>query len=138
MRPRSGPEASNRNLPALNVAAYAMLWLASYQSDPKRHQQGIFEPAKWRTDKRTMEGRHGYVMRNPLLDDLEAAVELLHKSADALGVGPVGEAAIEERFREEGVYRMHCPEPEVLATSFYVVPPMYTRSQPGSSRLPVP
>ena len=49
-------EASNRNLPALNVAAYSMLWLASYQSDPKRHQQGIFEPAKWRTDKPTMQG----------------------------------------------------------------------------------
>ena len=49
-------EASNRNLPALNVAAYSMLWLASYQSDPKRHQQGIFEPAKWRTDKRSMQG----------------------------------------------------------------------------------
>ena len=49
-------EASNRNLPALNVAAYSMLWLASYQIDPKRHQQGIFEPAKWRTDKRSMQG----------------------------------------------------------------------------------
>ena len=35
----------------------------------------------------TMKDRNGCVMRNPLLDDLEAAVELLHKSADALGVG---------------------------------------------------
>lgn len=43
-------KASNENLPAINVAAYSMLWLAALESN---HQQGpvaLLEPAKWRRD----------------------------------------------------------------------------------------
>lgn len=42
--------ASNRNLPAINVAAYSMLWLASLEANPSQKIENLLPPAKWRAD----------------------------------------------------------------------------------------
>lgn len=43
-------ESSNRNLPAISVAAYSMLWLAALESHGDQDSVRIMQPPKWRRD----------------------------------------------------------------------------------------
>jgi hypothetical protein len=45
--------ASNKNLPAINVAAYSMLWLAALEMDPQQRLAPVLPPPKWRRDLRS-------------------------------------------------------------------------------------
>ena len=42
--------ASNKNLPAINVASYSMLWLAALEMDPQQRLAPVLPPPKWRRD----------------------------------------------------------------------------------------
>ena len=39
-----------KNLPAINVASYSMLWLAALEMDPQQRLAPVLPPPKWRRD----------------------------------------------------------------------------------------
>jgi hypothetical protein len=50
--PTSAPTSSNQHLPAVTVAAYALLWVAAQLALAKNQPLAFLRPPKWRKDHR--------------------------------------------------------------------------------------